>query len=412
MWACKEHEVIIWGPAETGKTFACLHKIDSQAWRYPNFRGALVRKTYKSAVTSICVSMSKKVIGPSSPVRVIGGTHPEVFKYPNGSEIWVLGMDIPDKVLSSEWDTVYVNQAEELSLNDWETVGTRCSGRAGNSSYPQLLGDANPAAPSHWILSRARTGKLLLFESVPRDNPNLWDTMRSCWTFQGDRRNKILAGLTGARGMRLRDGIWAVPEGAIYECFDEIKHKVVAFEPENSWPRVVGIDPYGAYVGALWGAYDPLNGRLNIYREYVEPFGITTPEHVREIVRLGKERNETIWRWFGGGPSENQIRLDWGAFGIPLEEPENVGVWTGIDRVMQLLNAGVLVIHDCCTGLLSEIGSYKRVTDRQGNPTETIENKDSFHLLDSLRYLVVGLTGSEGEKSEVIYNPMSLGVDY
>jgi len=428
LWSNHDTEVIIEGPAETGKTLAALHKLDAVAWKYPGAQIAIVRKTYRSMPGSVLqtyflkvlgqmskvkIIQNKKLDGPSFRVGIYGGTRPEQYVYPNGSMVWVGGMDSPDKVLSSERDLIYVNQAEELSLADWETLTTRVTGRAGNIPYPQLIGDCNPSAPTHWILARERANSLKLLHSKHKDNPQLWNEEKQSWTAQGARTLSILGKLTGNRRSRLLEGLWVIPEGAIYEAFNEEENSIASFIPPNHWPRIVGIDPLGAQVAALWGAYDPDNFTLHIYREYSQPYGLTIGGHSQNIMDLCKTANETIWRWFGGGPSERQARTDYTGWGIPLEAPEVTEVWAGIDRVAQLLAARSLFIHDCCIGLLSEIGTYRRVVDRNGNATETIENKESFHLLDCLRYLVVGLLGpADPEEDQVLYNPIQIGADF
>jgi len=92
-----------------------------------------------------------------------GDNRPERFMYSNGSVIWVAGLDKASKILSSEFDIIAVNQTEELSLVDWETLTTRTTGRAGNMPYSQTIGDANPGPPTHWIRNRP---SLTLFEST------------------------------------------------------------------------------------------------------------------------------------------------------------------------------------------------------------------------------------------------------
>ena len=418
LWICKDHQVMIEGPSETGKTLACLHKLDALSWKYPGMQGLIVRKSYASLVGSVVQSYIKRVLGQTagaarrSDVAIYGGSRPEEFRYPNGSVVWLGGMDNPDKVLSQERDIIYVNQAEELNLTEWEILTTRCTGRAGNVPNPQIIGDCNPGHPTHWILDKSRKGALTLLHSKHVDNPTLWDAERQCWTEQGERTMNILSKLTGSRKQRLLDGLWVVPEGAIYEIFSEERHVVKSFAVPNHWPRVIGIDPRGAYIAALWGAYDPANNRLHIYREYLQPFGLTTAKNAQNILDLSK--GETIWRWFGGGPSERQERLDFTiALGFELESPPAVGVWPGIDRVTQLLGDGGLVIHEECTGLRSEIGGYSRVVNAAGDVTDTIKDKDTFHLLDSLRYLVVGLLGEpQQEVQEIRYLPTTIGVNY
>ena len=407
---CRDAEFIIAGPAETGKTLGACWLFHLLALKYAGAQLAIIRKTRRSLVGSILQTWERQVLD-GAPVTKYGSNNPQWYDYPNGSRVWVGGMDDPRKVLSTEFDAILVNQPEELSLPEWEVLTTRATGRAGNTPYSFVCGDGNPGPPTHWIKSRARSamnpsGPLTLIESTHRDNPVLYDQVTGELTEQGRRTMSVLDNLTGARKMRLRFGIWAQPEGAIYEIFDEERHKVVSFPIPPTWPRIVGIDPLGAYIGALWAAYDPIDRRLHIYREYLQPFGVTTPGHVQAILKL--TGNETVFAWVGGGPSERQARLDWQAAGIPLMDPPNVGVWEGIDRVIQLLADGALVVHDCVVNLLSEIGSYRRKLSRGGEPTEVIENKSDYHGLDTLRYIVAWLTGS-AETSEVVYRPTRIG---
>lgn len=395
--AARDHEVIISGPAETGKTLAALNKVNDLAWSNPGLQAAIVRKSQRSMAGSVLQTYQRKVLPTAAPVTVLGGHSPERFLYPNGAVVWVGGMDNPDKVLSSERDLIYVNQAEELTLPDWETLVTRVTGRAGVLQEPQIIGDCNPAAPTHWIKTRAAAKNLRLIESTHKDNPRLYEPRTGKITAQGKRTLAVLDRLTGNRKLRLRHGIWANPEGAIYEPFDEVRHKVRSKRIPPLWPRMVGIDPVGAMVGALWVAWDPKGEILHVYREYLEPFGVTTPEHVKEILALSA--GETIWAWVGGGPSERQPRTDWRGAGIPLLAPPAIEVWIGIDRVTQLLADFRLVIHDCCVNLLSEVGSYQRVM-KGDVATDRIQDKEQFHLLDALRYIVAWLT-EPGEQTQV-----------
>lgn len=410
---CKDREVILSGPAETGKTLGLLWKLNVIAHKYKGASLVMARKTLESTYSTVLVTFQKKVLQPgnktgtyASGIRAYGGEKPQWFDYPSGSRIWMAGMDKSSKVLSAEHDIIYVNQCEELSLPDWEVLTTRCTGRAGNIPNPQMIGDCNPAAPTHWIRSRAQTERLTLIENTHFDNPTLFDPKTGEITEQGERTFKTLDALTGARYSRLRQGLWAAPEGAIYSVFDEERHKVRAFNVPHLWPRIVGIDPLGAYVVALWLALDPVNRVLNVYREYYEPFGAATPAHARKII--GRCAGETIFAWIGGGPAERAARTDWSAAGIPLLEPPIKDVWLGIDRVSSLLADHSLVIHDSCPNLLSEIGSYVRKQGRDGVFEDRIVNKDRFHCLDALRYVVSWLAEPH-EQETIMYNPIQIG---
>lgn len=220
VWRCKDPEVMVSGPSETGKTLGTLHKLDACMWKYPGAQAAIIRKTRKSMTGSVLASYEQKVLGPDSPVVPYGGKNPDWYDYPNGSRVWVGGMDDPSKVLSSERDLILVNQAEELTLDDWETLTTRATGRAGHMPYAQVVGDCNPGPPTHWIKERTT---LTFLESRHEDNPTLFDDT-GVLTEQGRRTLAVLDALTGVRKHRLRYGRWAGAEGMVYDAWDTAVH--------------------------------------------------------------------------------------------------------------------------------------------------------------------------------------------
>ena len=305
LWKTKRQEVILSGPAETGKSLAALHKLDALAWKYAGAQLALVRKTYKSMPGSVLQTFDKKVLGAinqdgkfdpdQTPVKKFGGERPDFYLYPNGSRIWVGGMDNPQKVLSSERDAALVNQCEQLTLDEWETLGTRVTGRAGNMPYSQMMGDVNPAGRQHWILDRAREGKLQLLESRHEDNPTLYDPLTGLITAQGIRTIGVLDNLTGVRHARLRLGKWVSAEGQIYPSYDSAIHLIERFEIPASWQRYRVID-FGLvhpFVCQWWAADE--DERLYLYRE-IYMTGRTVATHAGQIKELseGEQITQTI----------------------------------------------------------------------------------------------------------------------
>lgn len=404
---CREPEWIVAGGADTGKTLGCLYMLHKYACKYPGAQLSIIRKVKADLIGAAVHTFERDILAYAPYVEVYGGKHPQWFDYPNGSRIWLGGLDKPGKTLSSERDIIYVNQAEETTLTDWEFL-TRCTtGRGAVMPWTFVCADCNPGSNTHWILSRKDQGKLTFFEATHRDNPELWDHDKQEWTADGEHRLERLRNLTGSRYKRLYLGLWSPPEGAIYDVFDDSRHKVKSFPIPVHWPRFVGIDPFGAQIAALWLAFDPTNMVLNVYREYVQPFGVTTPDHVREVLALSK--GEMILAWVGGGPSERQARADWEGAGIPLQAPPITEVWSQIDRVYNLLKEFKLVIHDSCVNLLSEIGSYARKYNKAtGEFTNQIENKESFHSGDALRYIVAFLS-QPMEQREVINRAVKIG---
>jgi phage terminase large subunit len=240
LWRSKAPEIMLSGPAETGKTWTCCHKLNALMWKYPGAQAAVIRKTQASMVSSVLQTFDR-VIGENSGVVAYGGEKPEWYQYPNGSRVWVGGMDNPNKVLSAERDFVYVCQSEELTVDDWETLRTRNTGRGGVAPYAQQFADCNPGAPTHWIIERKNKGTLKFLESRHEDNPTLYDDDGNI-TEQGIRSLQVLDALTGARYYRLRKGLWVGAEGIIYENWDPAIHVKPPRTIPQQWPRVWAVD--------------------------------------------------------------------------------------------------------------------------------------------------------------------------
>ncbi len=195
----------------------------------------------------------------------------------------------------------------------------------------------------------------------------------------------------------------------IYNCFDSAIHKIPHFDPPKDWLRAVGVDPMGEKIAGLWLAFDPDKDQLHVYREYAEPFGVTTSGHAKAMLALSQ--TERVVAWVGGGPSERQARADFEGAGLPLREPPISDVWVQINRVYALFKTNALLIHDNCEGLLDELGKYQRKKDKSGQLTEDILDKERFHGLDTLRYVVAWLT-EPGTQHQVRYEPAEIDRRY
>ena len=289
----KAHEIMVGGPYETGKSFGLELKFFLLNAKYPNCRSLMIRKRYKDLVGSGVEMLRDHIIRnpwqpyplghPLCPVETFGGIdEPKSLKFKNGSIIYFRGFDDPTKVLSAQYDFVYVVQAEELELRDWEELLGRCTGRAQNSPYPQVMGDCNPGPPNHWIVSRSGglkqdAGKLKFFEQKHRDNPWLCKVDEDepdnedldVYTPAGDRTMSVLTGYTGAMRAKALEGRWISPEGIVFKDLMEDLHVLDGrnFPIPEQWARFRSID-FGtthAFV-CQWWALDEDN-IMYLYRE-------------------------------------------------------------------------------------------------------------------------------------------------
>jgi PBSX family phage terminase large subunit len=266
IFANRADELLIAGPAGTGKSRACLEKLHLAALNHPGMRGLIFRKTQRSLTSSALVTFRERVLHPLDRVRFFGGNEekPAQYEYPNGSVLVVGGMDNPEKVMSTDYDMAYGNEMTDCELVDLEAVTTRL--RNGKMPYQQLLMDCNPAGPQHWLKQRVDQGKVTMLESRHEDNPLFFDDAGAI-TEAGRAYMSKLDALTGVRYLRLRLGHWAASEGMIYDGFDPSVHVIDRYPIPEHWTRYWCVD-FGYTNPFCWQAWaeDP-DGRLIMYRE-------------------------------------------------------------------------------------------------------------------------------------------------
>lgn len=269
LFYCRDSEVLLSGPAGTGKSRASMEKLNAVALKYPNMRGLIVRKTATSLGSTALVTFKNHVIKEAlqnGTVKFYGGSAQESaqYIYNNGSRIVVGGMDKATRIMSSEYDIIYVQEAIELTQNDWEALTTRL--RNGVMPYQQLMADTNPDTQYHWLKKRCDEGKTTLIESRHEDNPTLFNEDGKL-TAGGSKYIAKLDALTGVRYQRLRKGLWVAAEGIIYEEWEPSTHLVDRFAIPEHWTRWWSID-FGfrnPFVLQRW-AEDP-EGNLYLYSE-------------------------------------------------------------------------------------------------------------------------------------------------
>jgi len=279
---CRDGQVLVRGPAGTGKSRACLEKIHLLCLLHPGMRGLMVRKTNVSLTSTALVTYREHVAKEALDAGIVwfyGGSKSEAaqYRFTNGSTITVGGLDNPAasmKIMSSEYDIVYAQEATELTEDDWEKITTRL--RNNRIPFQQVIADCNPDMPTHWLNVRCDRRQTTGLESRHWENPRLYDehinpdSAAKTYTLTDGGRQymAILDALTGVRRARLRDGLWVAAEGMIYAGeWDPAIHHIPRFPIPDDWPRywVVDFGYNHPFVCQRW-AEDP-DGRLFMYGE-------------------------------------------------------------------------------------------------------------------------------------------------
>jgi hypothetical protein len=238
--ACRERELIVVGPADTGKTRTIFEKIHRALELYPGARVLYCRKTRASCTDTGLVTFEDRVLPPGHYLRR-GPKRDQrhSYRYANGAELVVGGLDDMEKHRSSEYDWAYVQEVSEATEDDWENLLRATSGRAGVFPYAQLIGDMNPEYPMHWAHRRCDEGTAAEVVLTHEDNPSITEA-----------RLDALRRMTGARLERFYYGRRVVDvDGSYYGTLlhdAEEDGRIVALPP--------GTDP--VYVSWDFGVSD------------------------------------------------------------------------------------------------------------------------------------------------------------
>lgn len=271
---------------------------------------------------------------------------------------------------------------DDFRLESWEAVLRRLSlaqGRVLGTTTPYNLGWLK----SH-IFDRWRAGdsdyEVIQFKSTM--NP----------AFPRAEYDRAKTTLPAWKHAMFYDGEFSRPAGLIYEDFDEAVHVIRPIPLDELWPVYVGLDFGAVHTALIWLARDTRNVYY-VFRESLTG-GLSTPEHAKHARAIAQGRRSVTW--YGGSGSETQQRMDWHAAGVRVQEPPVGDVEAGIDRVIALLRERRLFVFDTCSGLRDELMTYSRELDAAGQPTEKIRDKETYHRLDALRYVVAGATVTGG----------------
>lgn len=409
LWKSTAPEVVLSGPAGTGKSRAALEKVYHVISKYPEARVLIVRKTRASLTESALTTFENYVIPPNHPMKEgasKANRRSYVYQHANGkkSEVVLGGMDYPSRIMSTEFDMIYVQEAIELSIEEWESLATRL--RNYKMPYQQLMGDTNPDAPGHWLYQRHMEGKVQFIYCRHEDNPVLFKNETGTWTELGKDYLSKLDNLTGARKQRLRYGKWVQAEGVVYTEWNPNVHWVNRFDIPSEWKRVWVVD-FGYVNPFVWQAWaiNPENNKGYLYKE------------VYETKRLVAEIADEIVQYTRGEPAPDYVICDHDAENRQVfteitgfnTMPAYKDVKVGINAVQEALKGtpdkgpDIYIFRDSliredpllveshkplCTA--QEFDSY--VWDLKTAKREE-PRKENDHGMDALRYFVVQLKG-------------------
>jgi hypothetical protein len=390
-------DLLVVGPAGTGKTYGILAVLHCLLADFPGLRFLVVRQTRVSLNDSVLVTYEQEVLPADGMGTVAGGANRRSrssYVYPNGSELVLGGMDDPNRIASTSWDLIYANEAIELNEEAWETLGSRLNRPGRRPWLGYLVGDTNPGDPAHWLKTRGDDGRTAHWSTLHEANPAMHDGRG--WTEAGRAYLDRLDRLRGTRRRRFKDGVWAAGEGQWFDCFGE-RHVAERAEYDPRYPVHLAVDS-GVHTGAVWfqvrEGYRPGDTVVTVFGDYYAfdrpPFDIAGEilGRSKQLCRGRVDRGTTD----PAGASMNAtgviVLAEYARAGLRLEGWPCGPVVDGLTLVNSFvaIEPPCLLVHPRCTDLITAFANYKR--DRRSN--QWIDRpKDPQHpyeeLMDSLR---------------------------
>jgi len=213
---------------------------------------------------------------------------------------------------------------------------------------------------------------------------------------------RMLRSLPEVQRRRLLEGDWNINEGAAFPEFSNYHHVIDPFTIPPSWVRVKGVDyGYASPSAVVWGALDPSDDTLIIYKELYQK-GLTGEDLGQRIVELEAEERRSIpgvldtaaWNRTGyTGPTIGET-LNREPYMLKLR-PADKNRIAGKVAIHQRLKRRImpdgelgrpkLQIFSTCKNLIRELYTLPLSETN----SEDVDTKAEDHAYDALRYLVM-----------------------
>lgn len=307
----------------------------------------------------------------------------DVYRYQGQAYSWIGFDEITHLPTAFAWN--YLASRLRTTDSEIETY-MRCTanpGGAGANWVKKRYIDPAPANVSF------RGGDGLTRKFIParlQDNPYL---------AEDGRYEQMLNSMPPTQRKQLLDGNWDVAEGAAFTEFNPFEHVITPFEIPLHWERIKGIDyGYASESACVWGAVDPSDGTLIIYRELYRK-GLLGTDLASMLTEMEYEDPFSVqgvldtacWSRTGTtGPTVGET-LQRAGHKLRRADKNRIQGKIQIHEYLKLQPSGrpKLQIFNTCPNLIRELQSIP--LDNK-NP-EDVDTHAADHAYDALRYLIM-----------------------
>ena len=397
--AASETDVLYGGAAGGGKSYAML--VDPLRFAHRAAHRALILRRSMPELREI-IDKSRELYPKAFP----GCKYKEVEKlwnFPSGAKVEFGFLERDADVYRYQgqaYSWIGFDEITHLPTEfSWNYLASRLRTTDSNIT-PYMRCTANPGGiGAHWVKKRYVTPYApnesfrgedgLTRKFIPArlmDNPYL---------AQDGRYEQMLKALPPTQRKQLLEGDWDVAEGAAFTEFDRNLHIVEPFEIPIHWERIKGIDyGYASESACVWGAVDPSDSTLIIYRELYRK-GMLATELATTLMQMEAYDPLSVpgvldtacWSRTGmTGPTVGETLVKAG-HKLRRADKNRVAGKVQIHEYLKTQQSGRprLQIFNTCPNLIRELQS---IPLDKNNP-EDVDTHASDHAYDALRYLIM-----------------------
>ena len=353
---------VIYGGAGSGKSYTVTQfLIARRLLRYKNKR-LLVTRKYNPSLKQTAYSLMLEWL-QKFKVKYEEKKSEQLINLPNGSEILFRGMDDAEKIKSSEFNYIWMEEATEFSMQDFLQLRLRLR-RANAGQRNQMFLTFNPV--SSWVTD-------YFLKQEQEDVGILQTTYKDNIRFLDDDYVKALEDLANQDLSFYQ--IYAL--GQVAELKNKVYNNyVVVKDLPSSYDEIIyGVD-FGYNNPSVILEIGIKDDDVYIIKELYKTH-LTNSELIEEMKTFVHANSDV----YADAAEPDRIKeIEQAGFNI---YPAKKEVKNGID----FLKRKKIYIHENCTNTIEEIKNYKYKEDRQGNVLEE-PVKFNDHAMDALRYAV------------------------
>lgn len=377
---------MLYGGSRSGKTFIAVYSIFVRACKAKS-RHVILRYKFNHAKTSLWLDTVPKVLKlcfPELKVQFVGTDFYVLL--PNGSEVWIGGLDDAarvEKILGKEYSTIYFNEVSQIPWKSVQVALTRLAEK--NDLKKKVYFDMNPPTKKHWaywLFEKGLNPDTLEPVDVSRYGKLLMNPMDNINNIDEDYITEVLDKLSPEERARFKEGQYADSgEGQAYYAFDRFMNvqQIESFKKVGT--VMVGMDFNVNPMTAVIGYY--VDKKFHVTDEiYLQ--NSDTYKMCDELIRRGYKGawvypDSTGRNRKTSGKSDHIILKD---AGFVVKPTVNPFVRDRVNNMNRLLRDKSIIIDPRCKKLIHDL---ERVVWKSDDLDEGAE-KDLTHISDALGY--------------------------